>query len=95
MKVASRLARLERHAKAQGLFECPECRRRLRCEIPVRRTEVLGGEPMPEPDHCPKCGVEWPRVVMGIVGPTPGELAYVVLSPLFYDPVFPGSRGVA
>ncbi len=90
MSLRGRLAKLERWAQEEGLHECPGCQRRLRGEIPMTTTEVRAGEPMPEPDHCPVCGVEWPRIAIEFVGADPGETQYIVHSPLFYDPVFPG-----
>ncbi len=70
MSLRGRLAKLERWAEATGLNECPGCQARLRGEIPMTTTDVRAGEPMPEPDHCPVCSVEWPRLTMEIVGAT-------------------------
>ena len=107
MNVSTRLAKLERRTLEAGLHECPGCRRRLRWEIQPKETEVMVGEPMPEPDHCPVCGVEWPQLIMTfsdahmpkdfrerkdlMVNPA---VAAIVLSPLGYDPVPRAGHGV-
>jgi len=92
MTLRGRLAKLERWAQEEGLHDCPGCQRRLRGEIPMTTTNVPAGEPMPEPDRCPVCGVEWPRITMEFVGANTGETRYIVYSPLHYDPEFPAHR---
>ena len=89
MSLRGRLTKLERAAEGMGLHECPGCQRRLRGEIPIKQTNVLAGEPMPEPDRCPVCGVEWPRMMIEFVGTDPRGNDRIVYSPLTYDPVFP------
>ena len=70
--------------RAQSLSDCPECQRRLVGKVPCRSIDVGAGEPLPAPDHCPVCGVEWPMLVISWMGR--GD--HWVLTPLSYDPVF-------
>ncbi len=91
MNLRGRMARLERWAEAAGLHECPGCQRR-RGEIPGTTTRVLAGEHLPEPDHCPVCGVEWPAMTLKIVGANPGQVSHIVYSPVHYDPVYPAQH---
>lgn len=88
MFLTHKLKRLERQVRALGLDRCLVCRQRLRCEIPVRSVSVFEGQPLPPSDRCPRCGVEWPRVVISFGSPGPGRMSHSILTPLPYDPQF-------